>query len=34
LNRYLAGRGIYLRELSSRRQTLEEAFLAVTGEEA
>jgi ABC-2 type transport system ATP-binding protein len=42
LNRYLAGRGIYLKELSSRRQTLEEAFLAVmtpkataeTGEEA
>lgn len=34
LNRYLAGRGIYLRELSSQRQTLEEAFLAVTGEEA
>jgi ABC-type multidrug transport system ATPase subunit len=30
LNRYLAGRGIYLKELSSRRQTLEEAFLAVT----
>jgi ABC-type multidrug transport system ATPase subunit len=34
LNRYLAGRGIYLRELSSQRQTLEQAFLAVTGEEA
>jgi ABC-type multidrug transport system ATPase subunit len=34
LNRYLAGHGIYLRELSSQRQTLEEAFLAVTGDEA
>lgn len=34
LNRYLAGRGIYLRELSTQRQTLEEAFLAVTGGEA
>lgn len=34
LNRYLAGRGIYVSELSSQRQTLEEAFLAVTGEEA
>jgi ABC-type multidrug transport system ATPase subunit len=30
LNRYLADRGIYLGELSSERQTLEEAFLAVT----
>jgi ABC-type multidrug transport system ATPase subunit len=34
LNRYLAGRGIYVSELSSLRQTLEEAFLAVTGDEA
>ncbi len=34
LNRYLTARGIYLSELTSQRQTLEEAFLAVTGEEA
>jgi ABC-type multidrug transport system ATPase subunit len=34
LNRYLTARGIYVGELSSQRQTLEEAFLAVTGEEA
>jgi len=34
LTRYLAGRAIYVSELSSRRQTMEEAFLAVTGEEA
>lgn len=34
LNRYLATRGIYLKELSSQRHTLEEAFLAVTAPEA
>jgi ABC-2 type transport system ATP-binding protein len=31
LNRYLADRGIYLGELTNQRQTLEQAFLAVTG---
>lgn len=34
LNRYLCDRGIYLKELSSHRHTLEEAFLAVTAPEA
>jgi ABC-2 type transport system ATP-binding protein len=34
LNRYLACRGIYLKELSSQRQTLEEAFLAVTASQS
>ena len=34
LSRYLAGRGIYLEELSNQRQTLEGAFLAVTGTES
>lgn len=34
LNRYLAERGIYVGELSSQRQTLEEAFLAVTAPQA
>ncbi|MGA9369659.1 MAG: hypothetical protein WBV35_19535, partial [Steroidobacteraceae bacterium] len=34
LNRHLAARGIYLKELSSQRQTLEEAFLAVTAAKA
>jgi len=34
LNRYLCNRGIYLKELSSHRHTLEEAFLAVTAPEA
>ena len=34
LNRYLAGRGIYVKELSSQRRTLEEAFLAVTAPKA
>jgi ABC-type multidrug transport system ATPase subunit len=32
LSRYLAGRGIYLEELSRQRRTLEQAFLAATGE--
>jgi len=32
LSRYLAGRGIYLEELSRQRRTLEQAFLAVTAE--
>jgi signal transduction histidine kinase len=30
LNRYLAGREIYLHELTRQRQTLEQAFLAAT----
>jgi ABC-2 type transport system ATP-binding protein len=34
LNRYLAERGIYVGELSSERQTLEEAFLAATAPQA
>jgi len=34
LNRYLADRGIYVRELTSQRQTLEEAFLAATAPQA
>jgi ABC-type multidrug transport system ATPase subunit len=34
LNRYLAGRGIYVRELSSQRRSLEDAFLAVTAPKA
>jgi ABC-2 type transport system ATP-binding protein len=34
LNRYLGCRGIYLKELSSQRRTLEEAFLAVTASES
>ena len=34
LSRYLAGRGIYLKELSNQRQSLEEVFLAATESEA
>ena len=33
LNRYLAERGIYLTELSSQRETLEQAFLSLTEQE-
>ena len=33
LNRYLAERGIYLAELSSQRETLEQAFLSLTEHE-
>jgi len=34
LNRYLADRGIYVRELTSQRHTLEEVFLAATAPQA
>lgn len=33
LNRYLSHRGIYLKELGAQRQTMEDAFLAVTAPE-
>jgi ABC-2 type transport system ATP-binding protein len=33
LNRFLAGRGLYLSHLALRRKTLEDAFMEVTGED-